>query len=498
MLTRANRAGAVVRIRVSHLERQDLVLVSGVVLIALVLGRSLAHGQIAFAGLVSGLALVVALAQATWLPYVAAAAVVGTFAQPYSLPQLGAPGNPYLFDLVLLAAFAAWVLVLSRPGVPAPGSFPLAPRLAVTGLLLGGLMGVAVGVANGIRPNDVLRQTRELVLYTTFWLALTAFANERARSLLLRLTAGIAILVVVAQVVQGILGPGTLLFYSNDPLQELITCPSGTCPDPTAGGFPRVRPPSLPLVYVVACFAGAYLLFGPRRRRGLISVLLGTCVVGLLVSFNRNMLVGMVVGLTLAGLLAARRGRFAATLAVGALILILAVTVARTSPRFGGGEIAQRVLSLSSVSKLESSSTITDREKENGFALKALSRAPVEGIGWGGPYGLVTTTLSDGRLQSEEPLFIHNQYLGVWLRTGLLGLGSLVVALVLSIVYGTRWLRERKGEDAWLGAGVIAAITAFALSSFVGIYILNPSSAPVLAGLVALATVLRKDLHPAV
>jgi O-antigen ligase len=207
------------------------------------------------------------------------------------------------------------------------------------------------------------------------------------------------------------------------------------------------------------------------------------------------MLIGLVIGLALAGLLAARRGRFAATLAIAGLVVIMGLTAARSSSGLGGSAIAERVLSLSSVSGLESSSTVRDRERENGFALDALSRSPIEGLGWGVPYGMVSTTYSDGELRTEEPLFIHNQYLGVWLRTGLLGLASLIAALVLSVVYGTRWLREREEEDAWLGAGVIAAATAFALSSLVGIYILNPASAPVLAGLVALATALGKDLR---
>jgi O-antigen ligase len=173
----------------------------------------------------------------------------------------------------------------------------------------------------------------------------------------------------------------------------------------------------------------------------------------------------------------------------------VALTAARGSPGFRGSAIAERVLSLSSVSELESSSSVSDRVRENDFALEALSRSPLEGLGWGVPYGVVSTTYVDGELRTEEPLFIHNQYLGVWLRTGLLGLASLLAALVLCLLYGTRWLREREGEDAWLGAGVIAGVTALALSSLVGIYILNPASGPVLAGLVALATVLRKDLR---
>ena len=66
--------------------------------------------------------------------------------------------------------------------------------------------------------------------------------------------------------------------------------------------------------------------------------------------------------------------------------------------------------------------------------------------------------------------------------------------MVLSVVYGARWLRSRpEDDDAWIGAGVVTSITAIALSSVVAIYVIHPSWAPVLAGLFALATTLQRD-----
>ena len=205
-------------------------------------------------------------------------------------------------------------------------------------------------------------------------------------------------------------------------------------------------------------------------------------------------MIGIVVGLGLSGLLAARRGRFALTLVICALVAAVSLTAVSGSvvPQ---STIAERVLSLTNVSELESSSTVTDRLRENRAALDALSSSPIEGVGWAVPYGMSSLAWRGGELRREDQLFIHNQYLGVWLRTGLLGLVGLLVAVVLAVVYGTSWLRTRGEEgDAWVGAGVVTAITGMAVSSLVAIYILHPSYSPVLAGLIALATVLRRDV----
>lgn len=475
--------------------RRDIVLVVAALMLGAALGRSLVSGQIMVMGLVAGVAFIVVLAQAAWLPYVAPLVIVATFAEPYGLPQFGIPGNPFLSDLVLIAAFAAWLLVLRNPAAHGPSAFPLAPQAAVAAFLFGGIVGLIVARGNGISTADALGQMREIVFYATFWLALTAFADPRGRAVLLRAAVCIAVVLVFAQVAQGLLGPGRVLFYSDDPLRIVITCAAGPCADPWAEGFPRVRPPGLSLVYVVACFAGAYLLFGPPRRRLGVGLLLGVCVVGLLVSLNRNMLVGVIVGLLLAGLLAARRGRFAATVAVAALVVIISLAAAGEGGTDRESTILGRVLSLTSVSDLESSSTVTDRLDENNHALETLSDTPLVGIGWGVPYGNLDIKWRNGELRTESPLYIHNQYLGVWMRTGLIGLAAILAAFAISLVYGTRYLRRRRhSDDAWLGAGVIAAVTAFGISSLVGQYILNPSPAPILAGLFALAVVLQREL----
>lgn len=461
------------------------------ILLGAALGRSIANGSIVLVGLVSGGVFVLALAQRAWLPYIACAALVSTFATPSSLPQFGLPGEPALTDFVLFAAFAAWLLVIARGEAERPSAFPLAPQLLMGIFLIAALGGIVVGTENG--AQSAVSGARNVSYYAVFWLALTTFGNLRQRAFILKLAAIGAVVLVVAQVLQGFFGLHPMLFYDHDPLRELIRCPSGGCADPKAEGFPRVRPPGLVLIYVVACFATSYLLWGPRRRRRLVLALLSVCMVGILVSLNRNMLIGLTAGLVLTGLLASRRGRFAVVAAALVLVTFSALTLVRHSPSLQKNTIAARVLSIEAASQVEHSASIQDRVRENNAALKTLSNSPVEGVGWGVPYGVSDLVFSNGEFTEFTRGFIHNQYLGLWLRTGLVGLVSFVSLLGLAIAYGTGYLRSRTEEDAWIGAGVITSLTAIAVSSLVAIYVIEPSWAAITAGLMALATNLDRD-----
>lgn len=473
--------------------RRALVLLIVAILAGAAIGRSVANDQIMFAGLLGGFVLVLVLAQRPWLPYVGCAALVATFATPSSLPQFSVPGNPTLSDLLLIAAFASWFLLLARGDVERPSAFPLAPQL-VLGIFLGAAVaGIAVGRANGGASSLVA--ARDIAYFSTFWLALTVFGDRERRAFMIKVAAYGAVLVVVAQIAQGFLGLSHMLFYDAEPLRELIRCPSGGCANPLAEGFPRVRPPGLVLVYVVTCFACSYLLWGPRRKRKPALLLLAVCMVGLLVSLNRNMLIGLTAGLFVTGLLTSRRGRFAVAAAVVAVGVLVSFTLAESSATVRNNSIAARVLSLSSTSELEGSATVTDRLHENNAALDSLSKSRILGIGWGASYGMREIVFQDGEFRVVSRGFIHNQYLGLWLRTGLIGLVAFLGALGLALTAGTRWMRARsEDDDAWIGAGIVTSVTAIAVSSIVAIYVIHPSWAAVIAGLMALAASLQREL----
>ena len=90
---------------------------------------------------------------------------------------------------------------------------------------------------------------------------------------------------------------------------------------------------------------------------------------------------------------------------------------------------------------------------------------------------------------------MHEQYLWIWMRAGIIGLAALIAMLALGVWNGARYCRLRHGEsDAWLGAGVVVAVVALASSSNVAIYLTPPDSTVPLVGALALAALLRRDL----
>ncbi len=138
-------------------------------------------------------------------------------------------------------------------------------------------------------------------------------------------------------------------------------------------------------------------------------------------------------------------------------------------------------MSLGNTTALEQG-TLADRHYENGFAERALRAHPIVGIGWA-PYGAEVLE-PDGQRQQRS--FIHNQYLGVWLRAGLLGLAALLMVLLRSFLLSLRAFRR---EADWIAAGTAAAIAGIAASSAVGIYVQEEASALTLMALAALAVV---------
>jgi O-antigen ligase len=90
---------------------------------------------------------------------------------------------------------------------------------------------------------------------------------------------------------------------------------------------------------------------------------------------------------------------------------------------------------------------------------------------------------------------MHQQYLWIWMRTGLVGLFALLALVGVALASAVRWSRRRAWDDqSWLGPAVLASGIAFAASATVGTYLTNPESIVVLMGVLALAYALRREL----
>ena len=457
---------------------------------AVAVGTMLGRGEVKLAFLPLALLLVLFLAgffaRVPVAGYVAVLFSVGTAVDLFALPEVGVSSLKFAPAEIVL-----WIAVGSLMFCPRglrSRSRSLARRResVVMAIFLAAVVaGVAVGVSHGASVHVAIFDMRFMLFYAAFWPAAAALSTDRG--LVFQLVAAGVVVVVLLQVIQVLVGPSPRLFaIAPSELSSTLTA--------EPNGFLRVRPPGLTTVYIVAAFALARLLWGPARHRLVAWAMTAVALTGIILSFNRNMLLGLALGLSVAAVIAQQKHRFVVMLAVLAMVISGGAILAQGSS-VGSNPILARIASITNYPKLKTQ-TLDYRYDENRIALQQIRAHPVAGLGWGPPWGVVDAISDDGFLLGTSPrAFMHEQYLWIWMRAGIIGLLALVAALALGISNGARWFRARDGkDDAWLGAAIVISVVAMAASSNVAIYLTPPDSIVPLVGVLALAAVLRGQL----
>ncbi len=451
---------------------------------AVVTGAIVGKGEVKFALLPVVAVAAILFARIPAAGFVAVLWSVGTAIDLIALPQVGFSSLRFEPAEVLLIIALGSLVFLPSAARRELISLAVRRESLLVALFLGAiLVGVAVGVENGASVHAAALEMRLMLFYAAFWLALVALTS--ARRLVFALVSTGVVAVVILQIGQVIVGESTRLF--------LIAPQDVTSSLTDETGFLRVRPPGLTSVYVVAAFSLALLIWGPSRLRPLGWGMTAVTLTGVILSLNRNMLIGLALGLCAAALIAPQRHRFVVLVAVLGMVLSGFILLAQDSA-VQSNAIVSRIASITNYSELQKQ-TLDDRYYENRIALQRIRAHPVGGIGWGTDYGARFLSFDDGFLVNRSRSFMHEQYLWIWMRTGLIGLLALVGSLGLGIWNGARWCRARHGtDDAWLGAGVVLALVALAASSNVAIYLTPPDSTVPLVGVLALAAIMQRDL----
>jgi hypothetical protein len=469
------------------------------VVVAFAAGRAVASGREAIALAPAAAFSALLLSTQAWLPYAAILLACAGVAEPYAYPQLAFGAiSPFVSEVLLGLAVAAAALALPRVRAYATRE-PRTITVALTAFLLAAVMGAAIGKSAGLPTISVFNDMREVAFVAAFWPALVALRSPRARAQVYWLAVGLALVVVALQFAQIAVGTSHILFYTKDYATNLITCPSGQCADVSTSSFIRVRPPGLQLVYIVGAFSACYCLFGPPRRRGVVLVVFGLCVASLAVSLNRSLLGGLALGLAIALLVSPRKSRLLGGAVAAVAIALTFIVVAPTGALGSAAPVVSRFATLAKPAELTAEGSLKNRSQENALALHAVLRHPLEGIGWGTPYGKTAAVVVDGRkVKTIDQPFVHNMYLGIWMRTGLVGLVAFVTALVAAFVYGARWCRMRLWDErTWVGAGVVASVVAVSASSAVDVGS-DPEKIIPLMAVLALAVTLAGEMGSAV
>jgi hypothetical protein len=448
-------------------------------LFALVVGREIALGkwQLALA-----FSLVVAIpAFATVAPTIPLVALLGgLFTAFLDLPALGV-ATLTLGDALLLGGIVA---CLGSHTWPMARRVLGTERLFTTGLAMlaaGALIGAVIGRSNGANVGSVIADARPLLFLGAGLIVLTVVISEGPRPFL---RASVVVTVVVAglSVAQALAGGTTVLFVADHPYDELLTCPLGPCPpEQLAHSFLRIRPPGLLVAFVALIFALSYLFWSGRRRTAPVILTLVAGSVTVVLSLNRNMLISIVLGLLVAAIAIPGRHRSAA--AAAAVVVASVALLSTGSSQLGNNGVTARFASAFSVSNAAQDESLKAREQENTIALDRLREQPFVGLGWGIPYDPESSD------PAKPKLWIHNQYLGLLLKTGVIGLVGWL-ACVFACLRRSVLAASRLEAERWLAAATAASLIALSASSLVGLYLLDIRGMSVFAALFALALAL--------
>jgi len=218
-----------------------------------------------------------------------------------------------------------------------------------------------------------------------------------------------------------------------------------------------------PILTTIVIMSASYFLFSKGFMKRLLSTLLfGGFLVALLITFSRGYWIAVAIGLLWMSIFLPLKRKIIiiASLIVSFIALFLFL-------HFLFGQSYQKILEaifvrLSSIENLANDISIKNRIEESKAVWKLISLNPILGYGLGKTYVFIPL------LPRELPTwYVHNAYLYMWFKIGVLGLGALLLFYLQSIRIGIQCFYRTK--DTRLSPFVIGATSVLVALSFVAI-----------------------------
>ncbi len=310
-----------------------------------------------------------------------------------------------------------------------------------------------VGVATASRDHGVIfsHATPEARVYLYYLIFFVVTNLIRTRSQLARLIYGIlfiGVLVAATMVIQAILGRSSLILGASSVQGE---------------GLVRLFNPGFVVCYIaLLTLVCDMALRKDQRSRSVHYLLILLLGLGLLTTVARNVLVSLAIALAVLVVILrkSKLSRPAATLLVVAGVALFGIAVLML---LGGGDRLLQYFSayLERSSRMFSATIVSSQEnvlirwEEIQYAWQQITQHPILGIGFFTSYRPVFIEFEKVSLTR----YLHNAYLSIWLKTGLLGLISF---LWLSWRFLSRGLRHwGDSQDSFFSAMILGFTSAY-------------------------------------
>lgn len=326
-----------------------------------------------------------------------------------------------------------------------------------------GMLGLAavLAIADGRTPaTDVVTWGRPFALLTFFYVVIRLFPRPEQRRQLLT---GAAVLAALAALVALFVALGAGIGDTLGGGGETIVKE-----EEGAAGLLRVRLAGLSMAYALFWYVAVRIATAKGGRPVGWSILLAGMALAIVISFNRNMWIGLIAGLALMMVVGGPfvRSRLTVALAVSVAGIALLASVGSATENRVLDPVVQRGSTLFNPSRVEASSSLSDREQEARVAWPVAQRNALLGIGPGTEFGVYNFDFVGPHSVRVEPqLFLHNQYLYLLLICGVPGMIAFLLFLGIPIV---RSFRRMPIDPAITACGV--GIAMIMISSIVAIY----------------------------
>lgn len=360
-----------------------------------------------------------------------------------SLP-LG-PGRLLATDLIILMIV---FLALFRPNAGLGEVAWLWFKPVFWLLVFSALAVVVGGVLFGAPARDVLQEARVQINWLIAPLLLLFISNDKS---LRRFSIGIVLVgFVISAAVIFQFATGVQVI-ENARVENLLTLNTSYADvtRSTAGGG---------IYFVVFSLLFTLALLFERRISAFIAYpLVLVLAAGVLVSFGRGIWIAtacsvLLMAYFLKGMRGVSNACFALSIAVAAALVGLAAFKPHTL------EAAYERI-VSTTKEGDKNSSLGWRFEETGFALSKISTSPLVGIGYGTPYKPYIR-LSNTEQDVALMRYVHNGYLGLWLKLGIAGLCT-----ALWLAWGT--FRRGKGITSSTSDSYMKPLSAALTAGFV-------------------------------
>lgn len=369
------------------------------------------------------------------------------------LPQLPlGPGRVLGTDIALMLMLGLAALKCGRRGWQAlGGALPILKPILL--LLVAVPFCSAVGyLLHGAMLKDVLTEARVQIYWLVVLLPIVFVTSGRDLNRIMWGVVLIGLILSTLVVLQFFTGMHLL---ENARVENLRTMGAnyGDVTRSTAGG-------AIYLIVLPVFFLMARMLTRSLSPL-LVLPLLAVLVSGIIVSFGRGIWITTVIGLL--GIAWRLGGARAVQKLLAVLVIGVAVAVAglaAVKPRMIDAAVERFT---STFEEGASKSSLGERFEENGFAFKKLQSSPILGIGFGAAY----KPRLDHYVDWSQVRYIHNSYLGLWLKMG--ALGPLVACwLIYSVFCQAHIVLKRPGLSApalSMGVACVAGLFVPVLTS---------------------------------